>query len=120
MQPQQQEKFPVDAYSFAEALQQVQKGVQEGYVLDLESNEHYPQQWGTRFLLTMVRQEKEVVKKDVLTLKIDASEVQEVVDKALTEVKEALESAKEGVGTTDAAEAAVVGSKKPGRPAKGK
>ncbi len=92
---QDQEKFSVDAYSFVDVLQAVQKGVQQGYVLDVETNENYPQQWGTRYLLTMVRPKTEEVKKVTgateMTLKIDASAVQEVVDKAVAEVKEMVE-----------------------------
>ena len=92
MQVTNEEKFSVDAYSFVDALQAVQKGVQQGYVLDVETNENYPQQWGTRYLLTMVRPKTEEVKKVAeMTLKIDASAVQEVVDKAVAEVKEMVE-----------------------------
>ncbi len=95
MQVTNQEKLSVDAYSFVDVLQAVQKGVQQGYVLDVETNENYPQQWGTRYLLTMVRPKTEEVKKATemteMTLKIDASAVQEVVDKAVAEVKEMVE-----------------------------
>ena len=88
MQVTNEEKFSVDAYSFVDVLQAVQKGVQQGYIIDVETNENYPQQWGTRYLLTMVRPKTEEVKKVVeMTLKIDASAVQEVVDKAVAEVK---------------------------------
>lgn len=55
MQQQDEKKFSVDAYSFVDALLGVQQGVQQGFVLDVETNEHFPQQWGTRYLLTMVR-----------------------------------------------------------------
>ena len=92
MQVTNEEKFSVDAYSFVDVLQAVQKGVQQGYVIDVETNENYPQQWGTRYLLTMVRPKTEEVKKVTeMTLKIDASAVQEVVDKAVAEVKEMVE-----------------------------
>lgn len=95
MQVTNEEKFSVDAYSFVDVLQAVQKGVQQGYVLDVETNENYPQQWGTRYLLTMVRPKTEEAKKvgemTEMTLKIDASAVQEVVDKAVAEVKEMVE-----------------------------
>ena len=92
MQVTNEEKFSVDAYSFVDVLQAVQKGVQQGYVIDVETNENYPQQWGTRYLLTMVRPKTEEVKKATeMTLKIDASAVQEVVDKAVAEVKEMVE-----------------------------
>jgi len=89
---QDQEKLSVDAYSFVDVLQAVQEGVQQGYVIDVETNENYPQQWGTRYLLTMVRHKTEEVKKvQEMTVKIDASAVQEVVDKAVAEVKEMVE-----------------------------
>ena len=92
MQVTNEEKCSVDAYSFVDVLQAVQKGVQQGYIIDVETNENYPQQWGTRYLLTMVRPKTEEVKKVAdMTVKIDASAVQEVVDKAVAEVKEMVE-----------------------------
>jgi len=45
----------VQAYSLAEALQQAQTGVQQGYTIDLESNEGYPQQFGSMITFTLLK-----------------------------------------------------------------
>ena len=104
----------------------VEQGVKDGFSLDLVTPEHYPQQIGFQFICTMVKDaEKEVKKpqKEVLTIKVDASEVQAVVDKAVEEVKtlvEASELEKVVQSTQEEFKAAVEAPKKAGRPAKGK
>ena len=113
----------------------VEQGVKDGFSLDLVTPEHYPQQIGWQFICTMVKDaEKEVknLQKEALTLKIDASEVQAVVDKAVEEVKtlvEASELEKVVQSTQEELKAAVEAPKKAaveapkkaaGRPAKGK
>lgn len=104
----------------------VEQGVKDGFSLDLVTPEHYPQQIGFQFICTMVKDaEKEVKKpqKEVLTIKVDASEVQTVVDKAVEEVKtlvEASELEKVVQSTQEELKAAVEAPKKAGRPAKGK
>ena len=115
----------------------VEKGVKDGFSLDLVTPEHYPQQIGFQFICTMVKDaEKEVKKpqKEVLTIKVDASEVQAVVDKAVEDVRtlvEASELEKVVQSTQEELKAAVEAPKKaetatqdvkakPGRPAKGK
>lgn len=104
----------------------VEQGVKDGFSLDLVTPEHYPQQIGFQFICTMVKDaEKEVKKpqKEVLTIKVDASEVQAVVDKAVEEVKtlvEASELEKVVQSTQEELKAAVEAPKKAGRPAKGK
>lgn len=115
----------------------VEQGVKDGFSLDLVTPEHYPQQIGFQFICTMVKDaEKEVKKpqKEVLTIKIDASEVQAVVDKAVEDVKTLVEvselekvvqSTQEELNTVvkapKKAETATQDVKaKPGRPAKGK
>ena len=45
----------VQAYSLAEALQKAQTGVQQGYTIDLESNEGYPQQFGSMITFTLLK-----------------------------------------------------------------
>ena len=108
----------------------VEQGVKDGFSLDLVTPEHYPQQIGFQFICTMVKD----AEKEVLTIKVDASEVQAVVDKAVEEVKtlvEAHEAQQTTEGTQEQSEAAVEAPKKaetatqdvkakPGRPAKGK
>lgn len=44
----------IEAYSIAEFVQQVQQAIREGYELDLDTNENYPQQFGTLFTCGMV------------------------------------------------------------------
>ena len=101
----------------------VEQGVKDGFSLDLVTPEHYPQQIGFQFICTMVKDaEKEVKKpqKEVLTIKIDASEVKAVVDKAVEEVKTLVEAQQTTEGTEKQSEAVVEAPKKAGRPAKGK
>ena len=118
----------------------VEQGVKDGFSLDLVTPEHYPQQIGFQFICTMVKDaEKEVknpqkAQEEVLTIKVDASEVQAVVDKAVEEVKtlvEAHEAQQTTEGTQEQSEAVVEAPKKaetatqdvkakPGRPAKAK
>lgn len=44
----------VQAYGLDALLQEVQELVQRGYVLDYNTNEHYPQQLGHLYVVTMV------------------------------------------------------------------
>ena len=104
----------------------VEQGVKDGFSLDLVTPEHYPQQIGWQFICTMVKDAEQEVKnpqKEVLTIKVDASEVQAVVDKAVEEVKtlvEASELEKVVQSTQEELKAVVEAPKKAGRPAKGK
>lgn len=45
----------VHTYSLIEALQSLQEAVLDGYILDVETNSGYPQQFGTHYILTFVR-----------------------------------------------------------------
>ena len=45
----------VQAYSLAEALKAAQDGALEGYSVDLESNEGYPQQFGSMIVFSLVK-----------------------------------------------------------------
>lgn len=104
----------------------VEQGVKDGFSLDLVTPEHYPQQIGWQFICTVVKDAEKEVKnpqKEVLTIKVDASEVQAVVDKAVEEVRtlvEASELEKAVQSTQEELKAAVEAPKKAGRPAKGK
>ena len=104
----------------------VEQGVKDGFSLDLVTPEHYPVVLGYQYICTMVKDAEKEVKnpqKEVLTIKIDASEVQAVVDKAVEEVKtlvEAHEAQQTTEGTQEEVQAAVETPKKAGRPAKGK
>ena len=101
----------------------VEQGVKDGFSLDLVTPEHYPQQIGFQFICTMVKDVEQEVKnpqKEVLTIKVDASEVQAVVDKAVEEVKTLVEAQQTTEGTQEQSDAVVEAPKKAGRPAKGK
>lgn len=123
---QQQELRHVEAYDLATFLQGFEQAVKDGYSLSLEHNETYP--YGTigHYIVKMVpskwtvQEVKVPVKKEVLTIKVDASEVQAVVDKAVEEVKTLVEAQQTTEGTQDQSEAVVEAPKKAGRPAKGK
>lgn len=52
----------IDAYCIADFLVEIQKAFQEGYVLDLDSNENYPQSIGTRYFVGLVQQDGQPVK----------------------------------------------------------
>jgi len=70
------ENIKIQAYSLAEALQQAQTGVQQGYTIDLESNEGYPQQFGSMITFTLVKANVGAIQ-----------EVQEVSTEVSTEVE---------------------------------
>lgn len=44
----------IEEYEFGAFLQAFQDAVLQGYVLDLDSNEHYPQKWGSAMEVTLV------------------------------------------------------------------
>jgi len=50
-------KKSIQAYSLAEALKAAQDGALEGYSVDLESNEGYPQQFGSMIVFSLVKTE---------------------------------------------------------------
>lgn len=49
-----QEQITIDAYSLVDLLVEVQKYVQEGYVVEMTENSTFPQQYATRFVVTIV------------------------------------------------------------------
>lgn len=50
-------KKSIQAYSLAEALKAAQDGALEGYSVDLDSNEGYPQQFGSMIVFSLVKNE---------------------------------------------------------------
>ena len=48
-------KKSIQVYSLAEALKAAQDGALEGYSVDLESNEGYPQQFGSMIVFSLVK-----------------------------------------------------------------
>lgn len=51
----------IESYNLPDFMLEVQKAVLEGYSVDVESNEFYPQNVGTRFWCGMVKQEGQVI-----------------------------------------------------------
>lgn len=45
----------IDAWNLVDLLQEVAQSTKDGFVLDLETNEGYPKQFGTRFVVGMVK-----------------------------------------------------------------
>ena len=60
-----QEVKRVEAYSLMEFCQKVQEAVQEGYVFDFESNENFPQKFGSFMGAGMVKEAEEVKQPEV-------------------------------------------------------
>lgn len=75
----------IQAYDLVGLLQEVQKAALEGYRIDLESNDNYPRQIGTAYLLGMVKVEAEKakeVRQEAPTTAVEALvEVQQDQDK---------------------------------------
>lgn len=68
----------IEEYEFGAFLQAFQDAVLQGYVLDLDSNEHYPQKWGSMMEVTLVSTNFQPVDEKV-------EEVQEVEEKVNAE-----------------------------------
>ena len=66
-------KKSVQAYSLAEALKAAQDGALEGYSVDLESNEGYPQQFGSMIVFSLVKADG--VAEEAATVAQDTTEV---------------------------------------------
>ena len=121
-----QNTIHIQSYNIVDFLVEIEKNVKNGYTFDFVSIGNFPQLVGGTFIVGMVKDAEKEVKnpqKEVLTIKIDASEVQAVVDKAVEEVKtlvEASELEKVVQSTQEELKAAVEAPKKAGRPAKGK
>ena len=45
----------IESYNLPDFLAAAQASILEGYLFDFETNLHFPQQWGTRFLATMIK-----------------------------------------------------------------
>ena len=121
-----QNTIHIQSYNIVDFLVEIEKNIKNGYTFDFVSIGNFPQLVGGTFIVGMVKDADKEVKnpqKEVLTIKVDASEVQAVVDKAVEEVKtlvEAHEGQQTTEGTEKQADAVVEAPKKAGRPAKGK
>lgn len=67
----------IEEYSFAEFLKYFEKAVLDGYRLDLESNDNFPQKYGSHLTVTLV--EADVVP-DVVPDEADAIVAEVVAD----------------------------------------
>lgn len=108
----------VHCYDVVSFVIEIEKGVKDGFSLDLKNNEHYPQQIGYQYITTMV---KEIPCELTLKLEVGTTEVQKIITDALEEVKslqEASESTEEGASTTEGTKEVVEAPKKAGRPVK--
>lgn len=52
----------IQEYNLVDLLQSVVRLTKEGYELDIESNEGYPKQFGTRFVLQMQKDPEDTTK----------------------------------------------------------
>ena len=91
-----QQEFSIIAYDLAAFLTQFQEAVVKGYRLDMTRNETYPQMINNQYWVTLVQSGKGSQAVGTIELKIDTSEVKEIVDKALEEVKQEQEDQSKG------------------------
>ena len=52
------------AFSLVETLEELQKAILDGYRLDLDSNENYPQLYGTHYIISVVKDVPVAVSKE--------------------------------------------------------
>lgn len=75
----------IEEYEFGAFLQTFQDAILEGYVLDLDSSENYPQKFGTMMEVTLVSTNFQLVEAEVVE---DISEVTQEVVENTTQVDE--------------------------------
>lgn len=74
----------IEEYEFGAFLQAFQDAILEGYVLDLDSSENYPQKFGTMMEVTLVSTNFQPVETTEEVIQEDSSEaIKELLDKAL-------------------------------------
>ena len=83
-----QQEFSIIAYDLAAFLTQFQEAVVKGYRLDMTHNETYPQMINNQYWVTLVQSGKVAQTVSTVKLEVDTSEVKEIVEKALEEVKQ--------------------------------
>ena len=87
---QQGNNYKIFSYDFADFLQQFQEAVLEGYRLDYSRNETYPfTTLGQHWVVLTPGKDDTPKQKAVqeLVLKVDATEVQKVMEQALEDLK---------------------------------
>lgn len=72
----------IEAYSFADFLTEFQEAVLNGFYLDLETNEYFPQKYGDH-LFVVLRGTNEVVQEEATKI-IDPEENLEITPVAVT------------------------------------
>lgn len=75
----------IEEYEFGAFLQAFQDAVLNGYVLDLETNDHYPNKFGSFMEVTLVSTNYQPVEAEVVE---DISEVTQEVVESTTQVDE--------------------------------
>lgn len=69
----------IEAYSFAEFLTEYQEAVLNGYSLDLDTNEHFPQKYGDYLFVILKNDQWSHVGESVVYTELEAKEQAEPV-----------------------------------------
>ena len=79
----------IEEYSFAEFLNDFQKAVLDGYRLDLESNDNFPQKYGSHLTVTLVEATEVAlaVPDEVVEVPSEVTDVVPVVEQAASPVR---------------------------------
>ena len=90
------QELTVLAYNLEQFLVDFQDAITKGYRLDLTRNDTYPQMINNQYWVTLVQSGKVAQTVSTVKLEVDTSEVKEIVEKALEEVKQEQEAQSKG------------------------
>ena len=90
------QEITVLAYNLEQFLVDFQDAVTKGYRLDLTRNDTYPQMINNQYWVTLVQSGKVAQTVSTVKLEVDTSEVKEILEKALEEVKQEQEAQSKG------------------------
>ncbi len=90
------QELTVLAYNLEQFLVDFQDAITKGYRLDLTRNDTYPQMINNQYWVTLVQSGKVAQTVSTVKLEVDTSEVKEIVEKALEEVKQEQEVQSKG------------------------
>ena len=90
------QEITVLAYNLEQFLTQFQDAITKGYRLDLTRNDTYPQMINNQYWVTLVQSGKVAQTVSTVKLEVDTSEVKEILEKALEEVKQEQETQAKG------------------------
>ena len=90
------QELTVLAYNLEQFLVDFQDAITKGYRLDLTRNNTYPQMINNQYWVTLVQSGKVAQTVSTVKLEVDTSEVKEIVEKALEEVKQEQETQAKG------------------------